>query len=284
MPCSSHARSSSSPVVKMALPSPSAATSAIERSISASSTTKPPPTENMGRRTSSSPSPSRAEKVIPLECWGRKVSGWSTMAEGRRSTASRPPRSRPPSASIWATRSRPTIGSTLSGSEPSRPMTTASRVPCPVAVAASDPYRCTSTWATRGPICSSSSTSRANWAAARIGPTVCELEGPIPISNRSNVLMLTVRLLDAGCGTGHRSCLARHPSRGRPCCPCHPQCHPCRPCLRGHRSGRHVHRRRPAPRHHGLGRGPGRPARRPRQCAGRDGHRPCDRLRTAARP
>ena len=31
----------------------------------------------------------------------------------------------------------------------------------------------------------------ARYAAARIGPTVCELEGPTPILNRSKALMVT---------------------------------------------------------------------------------------------
>ena len=30
----------------------------------------------------------------------------------------------------------------------------------------------------------------ANFLAARIGPTVCELEGPIPIEKRSNILII----------------------------------------------------------------------------------------------
>src|SRR5690606_12989560 len=34
-----------------------------------------------------------------------------------------------------------------------------------------------------------------NIFAARIGPTVCELEGPMPTENRSNTLMVTERLL-----------------------------------------------------------------------------------------
>jgi hypothetical protein len=40
--------------------------------------------------------------------------------------------------------------------------------------------------------------------AARIGPTVCELDGPIPILNRSNALIAIARLLSAvprRCGT-----------------------------------------------------------------------------------
>ena len=196
MPRSSQTRSSSAPVVKMVRPSSSAATSAIERSMSASSTTKPPPTENIGRRTSSAPPAAWAMKVIPLECCGRKVNGCSTIEEGRSDTSSRPSSSSPPSASIRSTRSLPATGSTVSGSEPSRPITIAERVPCPSPVAASEPYRWTSTSATWGPVSGSASTSCANCAAARIGPTVWELDGPMPILNMSNVLMLTAVLLD----------------------------------------------------------------------------------------
>src|SRR5690606_8822516 len=49
----------------------------------------------------------------------------------------------------------------------------------------------------------------ANSAAARIGPTVCELEGPIPILNRSNTLiaMPVPRLHLQGClGTSRVPC------------------------------------------------------------------------------
>src|SRR5699024_11262902 len=86
-------------------------------------------------------------------------------------------------------------GSTDSGSSPSSPITTAPSVPWPAAVAAREPYRCTETSATRAPVSGSSSTSRANLAAARIGPTVWELDGPMPILNRSNVLTLITCLL-----------------------------------------------------------------------------------------
>src|SRR5699024_5857854 len=75
------------------------------------------------------------------------------------------------------------------------PITTAPSVPWPAAVAAREPYRCTETSATRAPVSGSSSTSRANLAAARIGPTVWELDGPMPILNRSNVLTLITCLL-----------------------------------------------------------------------------------------
>ena len=61
---------------------------------------------------------------------------------------------------------------------------TAPGVPCPAPVAPSEPYSSMRTRATF--VSSPSSTrSRTNRAAARIGPTVWELDGPIPIENRS---------------------------------------------------------------------------------------------------
>ena len=57
-------------------------------------------------------------------------------------------------------------------------------VPCPWPVAASEPYRSTRSDATSAR-CPEALSSSANTAAARIGPTVCELEGPIPMEKRS---------------------------------------------------------------------------------------------------
>ena len=57
-------------------------------------------------------------------------------------------------------------------------------VPWPWPVAAREPYRSTRSDATlsRSPDVLSSS---AKTAAARMGPTVCELDGPIPMEKRS---------------------------------------------------------------------------------------------------
>ena len=64
---------------------------------------------------------------------------------------------------------------------------TAEGVACPSPVSASEPYRCTTTRATRA-----SSPCSASWftkrAAARMGPMVCELEGPMPMENTSKKL------------------------------------------------------------------------------------------------
>ena len=67
---------------------------------------------------------------------------------------------------------------------------TAVSVPCPFPVRASDP---------NNSILSEAIFSRGNFSiqlnknclAAYIGPTVCELEGPIPILKRSNTILVT---------------------------------------------------------------------------------------------
>src|SRR5690606_23440066 len=77
--------------------------------------------------------------------------------------------------------------STRSGCSPSRPSITALSLPCPLPVAPSEPYSSTCNLA----VASSRPSSRGPWAkrsAARIGPTVWELEGPMPILNRSSAL------------------------------------------------------------------------------------------------
>ena len=80
---------------------------------------------------------------------------------------------------------RTASGSTVSGSRPCSPATTASGVPCPMPVAPSEPY---SVQVTRSTPASSPSSRRrvAKSRAARMGPTVWELEGPTPMENSSN--------------------------------------------------------------------------------------------------
>src|SRR5262249_15876957 len=77
-----------------------------------------------------------------------------------------------------------------SGRYPSRPSSTAGSVPWPRPVAASEPYSSTRTSATRAstPTASSSSTK---FAAARMGPTGCELDGPMPTLKSAKTLMVT---------------------------------------------------------------------------------------------
>src|SRR5439155_14482363 len=64
---------------------------------------------------------------------------------------------------------------------------------CPCPVSASDPYNSANNRTTRvnSPRVSS---PRAKSAAARIGPIVCELDGPIPTLKISNMLVFTESL------------------------------------------------------------------------------------------
>ncbi len=67
---------------------------------------------------------------------------------------------------------------------------TALTLPCPCPVAPSDPNSSARTPATAAD-CPLPASDAANIPAATIGPTVCELDGPIPILNRSKTLMVT---------------------------------------------------------------------------------------------
>lgn len=75
----------------------------------------------------------------------------------------------------------------VSGASPHRPARIASTVPCPLPVALSDPWSSTLTRTTRDRSPRSSSVS-TKVRAARMGPTVWELEGPTPIRKRSKTL------------------------------------------------------------------------------------------------
>ncbi len=87
-----------------------------------------------------------------------------------------------------ASRSGIDSGSTDSGCSPSNPSTTAVTVPWPIPVAPSEPKSSTRTPAVA--LNSSRSASRpTNLSAARIGPTVCELDGPIPTLKSSKTLI-----------------------------------------------------------------------------------------------
>jgi len=76
------------------------------------------------------------------------------------------------------------LGSTVSGRRPMRPRTRAGTLPWPCPVAPSDPKSSTCTVAVDSswPASSRASTNRL---AATIGPTVWELDGPMPTLNRS---------------------------------------------------------------------------------------------------
>jgi hypothetical protein len=71
-------------------------------------------------------------------------------------------------------------------------------LPCPFPVRPSEPYSDTRTVRTGG-IRPSSQRPWANILAAFIGPTVCELDGPIPTLNKSKTLMAMAALRRLGC-------------------------------------------------------------------------------------
>ena len=102
--------------------------------------------------------------------------------------AFRPRRRRRPDSRIRCRRSATVSVATVSGASPSRPSITALWLPWPMPVAPSEPNSSARIAPTRSSRPSVSS-RRAKVSAARIGPTVCELDGPIPILNRSNALI-----------------------------------------------------------------------------------------------
>lgn len=103
---------------------------------------------------------------------------------------------------ISSTRPSADSTSTVWGDSPSRPSRTALGVPCPWPVAPREPYSSARIEA----VCASRPSffrRRANIRAARIGPTVWELDGPMPTEKRSKTEMATGVLL----GVGRRRCL-----------------------------------------------------------------------------
>ena len=119
-------------------------------------------------------------------------------------------------------------GSTVSGEAPSRPASTARSVPWPIPVSASEPYRRTATSA----VCPSSPSRLSpstNSRAARIGPMVWELDGPMPTLKMSNTLSVMsqprapalagARLSQAVCGLAARPTCFAATQRGLKCDP-----------------------------------------------------------------
>src|SRR5450830_1807867 len=90
-----------------------------------------------------------------------------------------------PAASMAASLLSTSSGGTPCGVSPIKPRITALSVAWPTPVSASEPYRAASTPTTssNGPY------STRKRRAATIGPTVWELDGPMPILKRSNTLM-----------------------------------------------------------------------------------------------
>ncbi|SIT46341.1 hypothetical protein BN2475_640052 [Paraburkholderia ribeironis] len=130
--------------------------------------------------------------------------GISLRKKPRCSRSSKPTGCLPSSASCFVSRiarKRGSIrsGSISSGRLPSSPSSTALSVPCPLPVAPSEPNSSIFTRRTK-PSRLASSICDAKRHAAIIGPTVCELEGPIPILKRSKTLTFMACLVrcDAG--------------------------------------------------------------------------------------
>ena len=88
---------------------------------------------------------------------------------------------------IFSHRGFTEAGSTVSGNSPSSPIKTALSVPCPIPVRASEPKSSVDkeTESSKHPCCLAFSRKSR---AAFIGPTVWELEGPMPILKSSKTL------------------------------------------------------------------------------------------------
>ena len=135
-----------------------------------------------------------------------------------------PPRFNLPALRMAATVEAINAGSMLAGSCPESPSRTARSVACPKPVRASDPYNsaCTRSTLSSKPRLASSRTKRQ---AARMGPIVCELDGPTPILYRSKKLVVTHEIVARWSAGVWSNCL-RTPRatrvRPRPLCSCHP--------------------------------------------------------------
>ena len=136
-----------------------------------------------------------ASKRIALEWKGSRLRRCRTMSSSGSNSISRPEgrRSLPVSLTL-ATRAAAAAGSTVSGCSPDSPSTIALTLPWPCPVAPSEPNSSALIPATRSTTPSSAS-EPTNMPAARIGPTVCELDGPMPILKRSKALIVTSDLL-----------------------------------------------------------------------------------------
>ena len=87
-------------------------------------------------------------------------------------------------------------GSTVSGVKPLKPSTIALSVAWPRPVKASEPRSMTSTEATR-PSAPMPARPAAKAAAAFIGPTVCDDDGPTPILKSSKTLIMASLWLES---------------------------------------------------------------------------------------
>ena len=138
------------------------------------------------------PSRSCSTKRMPFGCSGSVEAlcqtRWTRASNG---TVLMPSSVICPSSAARSSLSSTEAGSSSCGVSPIRPRITALSVAWPTPVSASEPYRCAST-----PTASSSMPlSSRKRRAATIGPTVWELDGPMPILNKSNTLMSILCLL-----------------------------------------------------------------------------------------
>ena len=104
---------------------------------------------------------------------------------GSKAMACLPPSMIRPSARIRASVAAASSGQVRSGTKPARPSTLASTVPCPTPVSASEPCSSTAIRATSSSLPRLAS-ARTKSAPIRIGPTVCEEDGPMPIRKISS--------------------------------------------------------------------------------------------------
>ena len=161
---------------------------------------KPPPIEKNVRSSTRFPVPSYAANLSPFGCCVRAPGGNIVSRSKTRSLVSSNAMLRfPASSSIFVARITPTVasitpGSMVAGSFPDKPSSTARSVPWPIPVKASEPNSrtCTRTTFSSSPFDSS---SRAKRHAARIGPMVCELEGPTPSLYKSKRLVVTQKIV-----------------------------------------------------------------------------------------
>ena len=143
------------------------------------------------RALTSWPCSSVASKRIALEWKGSRLRRCKTMSSSGSNSISRPEGRRSLPVSVTAaTRSAAAAGSTVSGRSPDSPSAIALTLPWPWPVAPSEPNSSALIPATRSTTPSPASEA-ANMPAARMGPTVCELDGPMPTLKRSKALMVT---------------------------------------------------------------------------------------------
>src|SRR5262245_56906503 len=146
------------------------------------------------RSTIVSPLAASAVNRMPFACSGSFSRRWKMIwLAGSNATSCSPSSFTVRCSPTFATRRGTWSTSTVAGSSPSRPRMTARSLPWPLPVKPRLPNSSIFTLAVPAswPSCASRS---ANRRAARIGPTVCEDDGPMPILKISKTEMCTARL------------------------------------------------------------------------------------------